>query len=338
MRFLDYLHRAADGHRFSGEEAAEAMGLLLEGEATAAQIAAFAMALRMRGETGEELFGFARALRERVRRVDTGGMAVVDTCGTGGDGQGTFNVSTVAAFVAAGAGARVAKHGNRSLSSQCGSADIFEALGVKIALEPEQMGACIREVGIGFLFAPALHPALKHAQTARLELKMRTVFNLLGPLANPAGARAQLVGAPSARAAELMADALARLGLEHGFVVHGDDGMDEISTTAETLALEVRSGVVTRRRLRPEDFGVERARLQDLVGAGKDVNVGIARAILGGEKGPRRDVVLVNASAALVAAGLATGFTEGMKMGAASIDSGAAEEKVARLAEFTQRL
>jgi anthranilate phosphoribosyltransferase len=338
MTFLDYLHAVADGHALSGAEAEQAMGLLLEGQASPAQVAGFLVALRMRGETGEEVSGFARAMRARVRRVDAGEGVVVDTCGTGGDGHGTFNVSTIAAFVAAGAGARVAKHGNRSISSRCGSADILEALGVKIALEPEQMGACIREVGIGFLFAPALHPAMKHAQPVRVDLKMRTVFNMLGPLTNPAGASAQVVGAWSERAAELMAEALARLGLERGFVVHGSDGMDEITTTGETLALEVRGGKVLRHRLGPEDFGVARASLKQLQGGDRDENAGIARAVLGGEKGARRDIVLVNAAAALVAAGRAGSFGEGMRMAAESVDSGAAAEKMTRLVEFSRSI
>jgi len=205
----------------------------------------------MKGETGEELFGFAKAMRARMIRVEAGD-SLIDTCGTGGDDTGTFNVSTVVAFVVAGAGLAVAKHGNRSISSRCGSADILEALGVRIVLAPEQISECIREVGIGFLFAPALHPAMKNAQPARLELKMRTAFNLLGPLCNPAGAPYQLVGAPSAEAAELMANALARLGLKHGFVVHGADGLDEITTTGRTLVFEVRNGQVEQLYLEPE--------------------------------------------------------------------------------------
>ena len=338
MTFLDYLHPVVEGRTLSGPEAEQAMGLLLEGQASAAQVAGFLVALRMRGETGEEVSGFARAMRARVRRVDAGKGPVLDTCGTGGDGQGTFNVSTIAAFVAAGAGARVAKHGNRSISSRCGSADILEALGVKIALEPEQMGACIREVGIGFLFAPALHPAMKNAQPVRVELKMRTVFNMLGPLTNPAGASAQVVGAWSERAAELMAEALAFLGLERGFVVHGSDGMDEITTTGETLALEVSAGKVLRHTLRPEDFGVGRASLAELQGGDREENAGIARAVLAGEKGPRRDIVLVNAAAALVAAGHAGDFREGMRMAAESVDSGAAAERLQKLVEFSKSI
>jgi anthranilate phosphoribosyltransferase len=291
----------------------------------------------MKGETPEELCGFARSLRARMNRVEPGPGPVVDTCGTGGDGLGTFNISTTAAFVAAAAGARVAKHGNRSISSQCGSADIFEGLGVRIDLRPEQMGECIRTVGIGFLFAPALHPAMKHAQPARLELKMRTVFNVLGPLANPAEAQAQLIGAFSPAAAALMAGALARLGTGKAFVVHGAGGLDEISTVGETLCFRVEGATVTRLTLTPQDFGLPQARVEDLSGGGREANVAITRSILDGECGPKRDIVLANASAALVAVGLARDFRHGVELGAAAIDSGAAREKVEQLALRSSR-
>ncbi|MBM3814563.1 MAG: anthranilate phosphoribosyltransferase [Acidimicrobiia bacterium] len=337
MTFLDLLHSAVEGP-LDAAQAEQAMSLLLEGNASPAQTAAFLTALRVRGETGEEVAGFARAMRARVNPVDPGPGPVIDTCGTGGDGQGTFNVSTVAAFVAAGAGARVAKHGNRSISSQCGSADILEALGVKITLDPAQMGQCIRETGIGFLFAPALHPAMKHAQPIRVELKMRTVFNMLGPLTNPAGAEAQLIGAWSPLAAELMAQALLQLGLKRGFVVHGHDGMDEITTTSATLAFEIRDGALDRIELHPDDFGIRIARPADLRGGDRESNTTIARAVLNGEKGPRRDIVLVNAAAALVASGHAEDFRQAMSLAAESLDSGAARKKLETLAEFTHRL
>src|SRR5262245_33120056 len=225
------------------------MQVILNGQATPAQIAAFLVALRMKGETSEELAGFAQTMREMASTVDPklNGATLIDTCGTGGDRSGTFNISTVAAFVVAGAGVHVAKHGNRSISSACGSADLLESLGIRIAIAPEQAARAIREVGIGFLFAPAIHTAMKHAQPVRVELKTRTVFNLLGPLTNPAGASAQLVGAPSAVAAELMAGALVSLGLKRGFVVHGSDGLDEITTTGLTLAFEIRNGKLERR-------------------------------------------------------------------------------------------
>lgn len=339
MPLLAFLHRVTDRVNLTAAEAEQAMSAILTGEATTTQIGAFLVALRMKGETAEELLGLARAMRAKANRVNVGleNEHLLDVVGTGGDGQSTFNISTTAAFVAAGAGARVAKHGNRSISSQCGSADVLERLGVKFPLTPDQTAQAIREVGIGFLFAPAHHPAMKYAQPARKELKMRTVFNLLGPLTNPAGATRQLVGAPSVAAAELMAGALASLGLVHGFVVHGSDGLDEITTTGETLALEIRGSAITHRTLTPEDFGVPRAGIDQLRGAGSDRNAEITRSILDGQSGPRRDIVVANASAALVAAGKAADFKEGAAMAAASIDSGAARRKLEELAGFTQR-
>lgn len=340
MEFFEFLEVLVGGESLTSEQAHQAMLCLLEGRASPAQIAAFLTALRMKGETAEELAGMARAMREKAERVDAGASEgpLLDTCGTGGDRAGTFNVSTLAAFVAAGAGVRVAKHGNRSMSSLCGSADLMEALGVRIELTPEQLGRSIREVGIGFLYAPAIHKATRHAQPVRKELRLRTVFNYLGPLTNPAGASAQLVGAPGERAAELMAGALAELGLERGFVVHGSDGLDEITTTGPTLMFEIRGGQVARREVTPEDFGVSPARAEDLRGGDPGTNREIARAVLGGERGPRRDITLVNAAAALVAAGKARNFREGMEIAAESVDSGAAWRKVRELAEFTQRL
>lgn len=312
------------------------MDLILAGEASTPLIAGFLIALRMKGETADELLGFARSLRARAVHVDAGSGPILDTCGTGGDGACTFNVSTVVAFVVAGAGVRVAKHGNRSISSQCGSADILEALGVNVNAPPELMGRAIRETGIGFLFAPAIHPAFKHAQPARAELKMRTAFNLLGPLTNPAGATAQLVGAPTDKAADLIAEALASLGLQRGFVVHGTDGLDEITTTGDTNLLEIRRGAIAHQVVTPEDFGVPRAKLEDLQGGDKETNREIALAVLNGEKGAPRDIVLVNASAALVVAGAAPGFREGVELAAASIDSGSAATKLRDLALLSQ--
>lgn len=303
------------------------METILEGLATTPQIAAFAVALKMKGETADELTGFARAMRGKANRVDAGlgGETLVDTCGTGGDGAGTFNISTVAAFVVAGAGVRVAKHGNRSVSSHFGSADLMEALGVRIEMSPEESARAIREVGIGFLFAPAIHPAMRHAGPARAALRMRTVFNLLGPLANPAGARVQLVGAPSPKAAELIAQALAQLGVERAFVVCGSDGLDEITTTGPTSVWEAGG---ERFEVTPEDFGVPRATPEALCGE----PVATAKAVLGGQRGPARDIVLVNAAAALVAASRVANFREGVALAAQSIDSGAAAAKVAALA------
>jgi anthranilate phosphoribosyltransferase len=338
MSLLPYLERVASRVDLSSSEALEAMRTILCGEASQPQIAAFLVALRMKGETVEELVGFARAMRQMAAPIDCGpgGEPLLDTCGTGGDGASTFNISTIAAFVVAGAGVRVAKHGNRSISSRCGSADLLEALGIAIAIPPAETGRAIREIGIGFLFAPAFHTAMKHAQPVRVDLKMRTVFNLLGPLTNPAGADAQLAGAPSAHAAEWIAGALAALGLRRGFVVHGSDGLDEITTTGPTLAFSVAEGRVERLTLTPEDFGVAAAMPEDLKGGDLARNTEIARAVLAGRPGPQRDVVLVNASAALVAAGKAGSFSEGVLLAARSIDTGAAWRKVETLAGFAK--
>jgi len=309
---------------------------IFNGQASTPQIAAFLAALHTKGETAEELLGFALAMREKVTPVQPrlSGEPLLDTCGTGGGDAVTFNISTIAAFVAAGAGARVAKHGNRSHSTPCGSADILEELGVSIAAQPEEMARCIERVGIGFLFAPTLHPAMKHAQQARAELKMRTVFNLLGPLSNPAGARRQLIGAPSPVAADLMAQALTGLEMEHAFVVHGHSGLDEISTTGPTLVFEIRDTQLRRLEWTPEDFGVSRTDLKSLRGGTRAENRLIALEVLQGASGPARDIVLVNAAAALMAhAGSDDKFTA-MHRAARSIDCGAALEKVNQLAAF----
>ena len=312
------------------------MRAILGGEASQPQIAAFLVGLRMKGETVDELVGFACAMRQMAVPVDARfpGEPLLDTCGTGGDGAATFNISTVAAFVVAGAGVRVAKHGNRSISSRCGSADLLEAMGIDIALPPAAAARAIREIGIGFLYAPGIHTAMRHAQPVRVDLRMRTVFNLLGPLTNPAGADAQLAGAPSPPAAGLIASALAALGLRRGFVVHGSDGLDEITTTGPTLAFSIDGARVERLSLAPADFGVPAAPAEALKGGDKSRNAAIANAVLAGCPGPQREVVLVNASAALVAAGKARDFLEGVRLAAQSIDSGAAQAKAEALARF----
>ncbi|MCC6589244.1 MAG: anthranilate phosphoribosyltransferase [Bryobacterales bacterium] len=337
MPFLDYLHRITAGHPLAAPEAEQAMDLILEGSATTPQIAAFLVALRMKGETGDEILGFARAMRARSAHVETSldPASLLDTCGTGGDGLCTFNISTVTALVAAACGVRVAKHGNRSLASHCGSADILEALGVRITLSPTEMARCLEQVGFAFLFAPALHPAMKHAQPARAELKMRTAFNLLGPLTNPVGAGAQLIGASSERGAELMAHALSELGTQRAFVVYGTDGLDEITSTAATVLFAVKPGDVVRHLVTPEDFGIPRAHLRDLHAATKDDNVAIARSVLAGDPGPCRDIVLLNASAALVAAGQASNWKEGVDRAGEAIASGAAQDLLDRVVRFS---
>jgi anthranilate phosphoribosyltransferase len=341
MPLLSYLHSVAARQSLSAREACAAMRILLGGEAPPSQIAALLVALRMKGETAEELAGFAEAMRACVARVevDLNGEPLLDTCGTGGDGSGTFNISTTAAFVAAGAGVRVAKHGNRSISSRCGSADVLEAMGIRVGEPPERVAAAIRDVGIGFLFAPALHPAMKYAQPVRMELKMRTVFNLLGPLTNPAGATVQVVGAPSLGEAELMAGALAALGARRALVVHGADGLDEITTTGATAVFDVCGGMVRRTEVIPADFGLPSARLDELSGGDKETNCRIAVEILAGARGPRRDVVIANAAAALVAAGAgaAMDWREGAQRAAEAIDSGAARAKAEALRRFSMQ-
>ena len=303
---LPFLHKISARQHLSSAEARDAMLVILSGRATTPEISAFLVGLRDKGETADELLGFARAMRERSATIDVGlgSEPLLDTCGTGGDGGGTFNISTVAAFVVAGAGVRVAKHGNRSFSTQCGSADVLEQLGVEVSQAPERVARAIREIGIGFLFAPLMHPAMKHAQPARAELKIRTVFNLLGPLTNPAGAARQLIGAPSAKAAELMANALAGLGPERAFIVHGSDGLDEVTTTGSTLVFEIAGSLVRSFEWTPDDFGIPPAAIESLRGGDRACNAAIATTILQGQLGPHRDIVLVNSAAALLAAGV----------------------------------
>ena len=322
------------------------MEQILAGNATDAQIAALLTGLRMKVETVDELVGFATAMRRHATPIFPPGHshadeALVDTCGTGGDASGTFNVSTAAAFVVAGAGVRVAKHGNRSISSRCGSADVLEQLGVRIDLPPERIARAIEEVGIGFLFAPAMHAATRHAMSARRELKMRTVFNLLGPLTNPAGASAQVVGVYDASLTVLLARALGELGVRRALVVHGADGLDEISISGETHVAELRDKEVRTFTVAPEDFGLRRAPLDAIRGGDAKQNAEIIHKVLGrsmvhGDHGPHRDIVLANASAALVVADQATDFVDGARLAAHSIDSGAARERLDALVAFSQ--
>jgi len=330
-------------------EAAAAMEAIMSGAATNAQIAAFLTALRMKGETVEELIGFAQVMREKAVKVRTRASEVVgatgtdremliDTAGTGGDASGTFNVSTATAFVVAGAGLKVAKHGNRSVSSLCGSADVVETLGINIELSAAKVARCVDEVGIGFLYAPLLHTAMKHVMAARREMGIRTVFNMLGPLTNPAGANAQVIGVYSDALTEPLARALAELGTLRAYVVHGDDGLDEISNTGPSHISEVREGVVRSSTVRPEDFGLPRSSLQDLRGGDREENAEIVRHVLAAEAGPRRDIVLINAAAALVVGGKAQDFKEGVALAAESVDSGAAAAKLAGLIALSQRL
>jgi anthranilate phosphoribosyltransferase len=344
----DALHRITDHHQsLSREEARNVMSEVLAGECTDAQIAALLVALHMKGETVEEIVGFAEAIRREATplhihrnfTIDVSGTerdALVDTCGTGGDASGTFNISTATALVVAGAGVRVAKHGNRSVTSKCGSADVMEALGVNIGLPPARLAACLEEVGIAFLFAPALHSAMKYVQPARRELRLRTVFNLLGPLTNPAQASAQVVGVYSVELVEKLAQALSMLGLRRAMVVHGSDGLDEITITGSTRIAEVRDGRVHSYEITPEEFGMNLGSLDDIAGGDAAENAEIIRDILGGKKSARRDVVLLNAAAALVAAGRADHLAEALPLAAMSIDSGAAASKLSALVRFTR--
>lgn len=338
MGLLPHLHRLMNGGALSREEARQAMQAILAGDATTPQIAAFLAAIRVKEETAEEVLGFTEALRANAIRVDhgLGNEPLLDTCGTGGDARNTINVSTLAAIVIAACGVPVAKHGNRSVSSKCGSADLLEALGIAILTAPADIAASIREVGIGFLFAPALHPALKNAMPARKELGIRTVFNVLGPLVNPAQANRQLVGAPSLKGADIMSHVLARLGLPHGLVVHGADGVDEVSLTGPTHAFVVTPGAVSHHTLTPEDFGLRRAPLSAITGGDVATNVAIARRVLQGEPGPMRDFVVINAAAGLCVAGVVEHWTEGRELAESALANGAAAQLVERWSAWTQ--
>jgi anthranilate phosphoribosyltransferase len=379
---LDALHRIANhSQSLARAEAREVMSEVLAGKCTDAQIAALLIALRLKGETVEEIVGFAEAIRAAAAPLPIEGArsnkrptkeratnesvanesatdaiavsgtgrdalleesaadsSIVDTSGTGGDASGTFNISTATAFVTAGAGVRVAKHGNRSISSKCGSADVVEALGINIQLSPERAAQCLREVGICFLYAPNLHPAMKQVQAVRRELRMRTMFNLLGPLTNPARASGQVVGVYSLDLVEKLAEALSMLGLHRALVVHGLDGLDEITITGPTRIAEAREGSVRSYEVEPEEFGMSRASLQEISGGDAPENAAIIHAIVSGEKSPRRNVVLLNAAAALVAAGRADHLAVALPLAVQSIDSGAAAAKLEALARFTSAL
>ena len=333
------IERLEAGHTFAGAEAEAVMDELLSGRVETPEIVRLLTALNQRPVQVQELAGFARVMRRNATRVFADGEArpeqMVDTCGTGGDGSNTFNISTAAAIVAAAAGARVAKHGNRAASSQSGSADVLEALGVRIDLPFERYGRAIREIGIGFLFAQAAHTAARHAAPARKQIGVHTVFNLLGPLTNPAGAQSQVVGVFSADVIDLVAATLAELGVERAFVMHGAGGLDEISLAGETLVAEVRRGAVRRFTVSPEEFGVSRAPLESVRGAAAPENAAIIRRVLAGEASPARDVVVINAAAALVAAGIAPSFREAANLAGEALSSGAAADKLAALAAFT---
>jgi anthranilate phosphoribosyltransferase len=333
----DAIAKLADRSSLTEQEAESVMLEIMDGGATPAQIAAYLMGLRLKGETVEEIAGSVRAMRAKAVRIAVGDPLVVDTCGTGGDGAQTFNISTATALVVAGAGLTVAKHGNRSVSSKSGSADVLLALGVKIDASTERVADCINEVGIGFLFAPLYHGAMKHCAGPRQDMGIRTMLNLLGPLTNPAGATIQVLGVYESRLAALLGNVLMHLGSQHCFVVHGMDGLDEITLTGKTQISEAKGGILSNYLLDPEEFGLTRVSAKQLAGGTPQENAAITRDMLQGRKGPKRDIVCLNAAPALVAGRKASNLQEGFVLAGQAIDSGAAAEKLARLIAFTNK-
>ena len=334
--FRENLNKIISKNDLSETEMSQMITEIFSGNITDAQIGAFMAALATKGETFEELAGAAKAMRKKAIRIQTSASTVVDTCGTGGDGAQTFNISTTTAFVVAGCDVTVAKHGNRSVSSKCGSADLLEALGVKLDTDPEIVEEAVREIGIGFLFAPIFHGAMRYAAKARKEVGLRSIFNMLGPLTNPAAANCQLLGVYASELTEMFAQALRLLGAKRALVVHGHDGLDEISVCAPTRISELQDGLIRTYDITPEQFFGKPAKPEDLTGGDPSENAEITRKILKGEKGPRRDVVVLNASAALMSAGVAADFQEGIRLAEASIDNGSAAKKMEGLIRFTQ--
>ncbi len=336
MNIQEAIAKVIEGADLSRGEMTDVMNQIMSGEATDAQIGAFLIALRVKGECVDEIAGAASVMREKATPIATKHDVIVDTCGTGGDHSGTFNISTTAAFVAAGAGLCVAKHGNRAATSQSGSADVLSALGVNIETSPETVSRCLDDVGIGFLFAISLHGAMKYAIGPRREIGARTIFNALGPLSNPAGATRQVVGVYSAALTETLAGVLATLGAERAFVVHGSDGLDEMTLTGPTRVSELKNGSVSTYDVSPGDFGLMQAPADALKGGDADYNAEITRSVLNGEEGPRRDIVLLNAAAAIVAGDKARDLNEGVQAAAEVIDSGKALEKLDALVAASQ--
>lgn len=332
------IKKVVEGHNLTREEAALTMDTIMRGDATPSQIASFITALRIKGETVEEITGCAEKMREHAVNIYPHTKNLVDTCGTGGDVSGTFNISTVSALVAAGAGVPIAKHGNRSVSSRCGSADVLEALGVKIDIDPKKVEECIDKVGIGFIFAPNFHKAMRFAMPTRKEIGIRTVFNILGPLTNPAHASAQVLGVFREDLTETMAEVLKNLGVKHALVVHGMDGLDEISISDRTKVTHLREGKIETYFIKPEDFGIHKGKKEDILGGSAEENAEIAIEILKSEeKGSKRDIVILNAAAAIFVGGKAKDLKEGLRIAAGSIDSGAAYRKLEELVEFTSK-
>jgi anthranilate phosphoribosyltransferase len=337
MTIQEAIAKLIDGQNLTRDEMTGVMNQIMSGEATDAQIGAFLIALRIKGESVDEIVGAAAVMREKATLITTKHRVVVDTCGTGGDHSGTFNISTTAAFVVAGSGLCVAKHGNRAATSRSGSADVLKALGVNIEASPETMSRCLDEVGIGFLFAVSLHGAMKYAIGPRREVGARTIFNALGPLTNPAGATRQVIGVYSPALTETLATVLGTLGSEHVFVVHGLDGLDEMTLTGPTRVSELKNGSVSTYDVSPSDFGLSQASASDLAGGEADENAAMTLAILKGETGPKRDIVLLNAAAAIVAGGKAAALAEGVKVAAEAIDSGNALAKLDGLRDESNR-
>jgi len=335
MNIREAIEKLVNRVNLSEAETIDVMNQIMTGEATPLQVASFLTALRVKGETVEEIIGAARVMREKAHRVNVGSKTVLDTCGTGGDQKGTFNISTASAFVVAGAGVNVAKHGNRSVSSQSGSADVLGALGVKIDAPKERVEACIDKVGIGFLFAPLLHEAMKYAVQPRRDIGIRTVFNLLGPLTNPAMASHQLLGLYSGELVGVVAHVLKNLGSVRAMAVHGLEGLDEISLCGPTKVAELRDGQVKEYTIEPEPLGLKKCRLEDLRGGNAEASAAIVRGVLRGDKGPARDVVLLNSGAALYVSGTAATIAEGLRFAAESIDSGKARQKLEQLIQMT---
>lgn len=339
MNLQDAIKKISDHQNLTFEEAEAAMELIMQGEATPAQVGAYLMGLRLKGETIEEIAGSAKSMRKLANPAPVKAQHVVDTCGTGGDASNTFNISTTVAFVVAGAGVPVAKHGNRSVSSKCGSADVLKELGVKLEITPAQAGQCVDEVGIGFLFAPAFHPAMKHAIGPRREMGIRTIFNILGPLTNPAGAKRQLMGVFAKHLTEPLAHVLQELGSEAVFVVHGADGLDELTTTGENHISQLRNGEISTYTLDAVTLGLKRAVLDDLRGGEPPQNAAITRDILAGKGTPaQREITMLNAAAALIAGGAAQDWQEGLHLAAQVLDSGKGLEKLEALISYSQKL
>jgi len=336
MDFTDYLNTIVNGHNLSQDQMADMLDTIFSGQATQAQVGAFMAALATKGETFEELAGAARAMRTKAVRVQTLAKKVIDTCGTGGDALGSFNISTTTAFVIAGAGVTVAKHGNRSVTSKCGSADVLEELGINLSVNPEIVEEAINEIGIGFMFAPMYHGSMKYAMKARTECKIKSIFNMLGPLTNPAAASCQILGVYAPELTEMFGKALDLLGVEKAFVVHGHDGMDEMTTTDLTRVTELNNGMIKTYDVDPLTYFDEYADPKDLLGGDAKHNSAITRAILSGAKGPKQDIVLLNAGAGLVAADAAPTIEKGIDMALKSIETGAALEKLELLADYTR--